>query len=253
MHDIFKEKVLGKLEIKNDDDEKWWDELKNKAPNAVLDNEHNFVICEDQYVATIEISRAKIAFEIDEIQCRVSANIKKIESENIPTIALVLESPHKKEYDEKSTPLGPARGTTGNNIQSCLLGNLAKFSVINDQNHNGSYFLSSSRIAEGKYRLLLINAVQFQCSLGDLCGKKKARRDEIFNAVWENGGKNDFTDRLKKYNPHIIINCCTGEEHENSSLKISVQEAIDENFPSALKLQGAHPASAWFSKGFVKV
>ena len=33
MHDIFKEKVLEKLEIKNDDVEKWYKELKNKAPN----------------------------------------------------------------------------------------------------------------------------------------------------------------------------------------------------------------------------
>jgi hypothetical protein len=100
-------------------------------------------------------------------------------------VALILESPHIKEYD-KQNMVGPAMGNTGCNIESMLLGNLMKYCLINDMQKEGAYSKYSSKIQEGKYKLLLINACQYQCSLGNLIGDdNKKRRDDIFKEVFQ--------------------------------------------------------------------
>ena len=203
--------------------------------------------CEDQYVAIVEITKHKVEYVINEIESRDENKIKEIEKFDIPTIALVLESPHKREYYNIPSP---ARGITGSNINSCFLGALAKFISINDMKEHGAFFISSSKISEGKYKLLLINAIQYQCSLGKLGIDNRKQKEDIFCKVWCAGGKKDFVSRLKKACPRIIINCCTGEKKRENTLMGKVQDAIDENFAGSLRLTGVHPSSAWFARGF---
>ena len=222
----------------------------NKHDKAARDGECALK-CDDQFVATIEITNSKISFIDNDILSTSREDRQEFyKNQAIDTIALVLESPHKKEFENSSC--GPAKGAAGENISDILLGNLAKFRFINDIQNEGAYFKTSIDLREGKYKLLLINAVQYQCSLGDLTGKgKKEQRDKIFRAFFIREAQDDFIERLRRHNPKIIINCCTGGHYMKvDGLQKMVQEVIDrENF-SAVKLIGSHPASAFFARGF---
>jgi len=207
--------------------------------------------CEDQFVAIIEITKEKVVYVENDFSKR--KNSKEYENQRyLDTIALVLESPHKEEF-KNIQDIAPAKGTTGKNIEAMLLGILAKYIYINDIHQHGAYSLTNSKIKYGKYKLLLINAVQYQCSLGSLSGEKyKKRRDDIFSEMFSNQYvKTDFKERLEIYNPKIIINCCTGGEYRKvAGLQKLVQNEIDANFPNSIKLIGSHPASAFFARGF---
>ena len=115
------------------------------------------------------------------------------------------------------------------NIKNILLGNLAKFIFINDLLDHGSYFKTSSEITEGLYKLLIVNAVQYQGSLENLANDaSKRKRNTIFEDFFEKTAKEDFKRRLKLYNPKIIINCCTGGHYgEVDGLQKRVQEVLD--------------------------
>lgn len=146
--------------------------------------------------------------------------------------------------------IGPGMGISGCNIESMLLVNLMKYILINDMQENGAYSKTNSRIQEGKYKLVLINACQYQCSLGNLTGNEnKNRRDDIFKEILlKEPIINDFIERVESYRPKIIINCCTRGKKYN--LQKQVQDIIDKNFMYAIKLIGDHPASAFFARGF---
>ena len=211
--------------------------------------------CEDQFVAIIEITKSKICYIDNDIES-IDRNERQTyyKSQNIDTIVLVLESPHTEEFDNDRC-VGPAMGATGDGIKNILLGNLAKFMVINDLQNQGSYFKSSSEITEGLYKLLIINAVQYQCSLGNLEDDiMKRQRNKIFDGFFDKNAKKDFKKRLKMFNPKIIINCCTGGHYgKTDGLQKKVQEVIDSEPFFALKLIGSHPSSAFFARGFYKV
>ena len=211
--------------------------------------------CDDQFVATIAITKSKVCFVDNDIEI-ADRNERQnyYKSKHIDTIVLVLESPHTEEFDEDRC-LGPAIGTTGDGIKNILLGNLAKFIFINDLLDYGSYFKTSSEITEGLYKLLIVNAVQYQCSLGNLeDDASKRQRNKIFKNFFKKAAQEDFKKRLKIYNPKIIINCCTGGHYgEVDGLQKLVQEVIDSGDFSALKLIGSHPSSAFFARGFCKV
>lgn len=214
----------------------------------------NPVKCEDQFVATIEITNSKVCFIDNDIKNKDRKNVqKKYISQNLDTIALILESPNSKEFSHNEC-LGPAMGKTGDGITNILLGNIAKFITVNDLQNFGSYFKTSSEIVEGVYKLLIINAVQYQCSLGDLNGKSmENHKDDIFKKFFDNDARKDFVKRLKQFNPKIIINCCTGGHYRDiDGLQEQVQEVIDNANCSALRLIGAHPSSAYFARGFYK-
>lgn len=214
--------------------------------------------CKDQCVAVIEIKCCGVFFESNHIhkEKRDEAD-KQYKNCDLPVIALVIESPHVDEffvkqqegYKERKPPR-PAMGDAGENLEKYILGNLAKYQCINDQKEDGAYFVTSSRLTQGKYRLYLVNAVQYQCSLGKL-GKgsiTKERKNRIVNEFFNKYGKDCFVNRLKKIQPKIIINCCTkGGECQNREL---VQTVINENFADCKRLIGYHPSSAHFAHGF---
>lgn len=141
-------------------------------------------------------------------------------------LLLILESPHIKEFVDEP---GPAKGTTGTNIAR-LLRDVPGLK------------------ADGEYGLILINAVQHQCSLGFPTGEF---RDQVFREVWSNGGKEDFTTRLKTIYKlgDKVINCCTKGKIRASTdeLRVLVQRAIEQALPGVTVLRRNHPASWHFS------
>lgn len=152
----------------------------------------------------------------------------------LDTIGLVLESPHIAEYDTNGNPIAPAQGKTGRNIANFLIKHL-----------------NSIKLPKKKYKLLLIEAVSFQCSNGSNLKQNAAKRDNVFKTVWINGGEDNFIARLQLYNPNIIINACTGgmkNINSGKTLNSLVQQAINSlQCCQAKKLfYSVHPSSFHF-------
>lgn len=146
------------------------------------------------------------------------------------TIGMVLESPHVYEFDNNREPIAPARSRTGFNLKRYL-----------------AKHLRDAHFADGFYKLLLIEAVPYQCSCGrDLKNHENARhRDNVFKAVWNHYGKSSFEKRMKKYSLDYIINACTGgkdEIHSADSLNGLVQQSLNSLFPERIKYYSNHPS-----------
>lgn len=139
-------------------------------------------------------------------------------------IVIVLESPHVEEFLGE---LGPAKGATGEMIRQHLNTSLG----LSDNENLG---------------LILVNAIQHQCSLGS---RTVVYRDRIFRAVWEQGGEKDFSNRIETlYLPgDVLVNCCTkGNDFEiNGPIRNLVEEALRKSLPCATRLRRTHPSS-WF-------
>ena len=145
---------------------------------------------------------------------------KNMEQNIHAKMVMILESPHIKEfytpgvmnYDKKQVCSRPANGVntktgdTGKNIDMYVhlsdqdsiqeILDIANID-ISDSHYNNSVFLSFS----------LINAIQYQCSLGVAT---KHYRDEVFTKLWENQGiRDDFKERVQEFSPNVIINSCT--------------------------------------------
>ena len=134
-------------------------------------------------------------------------------------VILVMESPHKAEFDNGS-PVGPANGPTGFNIRKLL----------------HKVLLSVGHDSESS-QLVLMNAVQYQCSLGE---PTKNHRDAVFQKVWSLGGKEDFRERLSgvfsRVRGGIVINACTrGNTSEplRDMVKVVIDEVVGEHWRTA--------------------
>ena len=153
--------------------------------------------CPDQFVGVIsEIEKNGI------FSCRNSASERP---PNLQCVLLILESPHISEFYD--TP-GPAKGMTGKNIIKYI----SKVSGLE---------------VKGDFGLILVNAVQHQCSLGK---STKEWRDKVFVETWTNGGRLNFESRLVALyqDGDCIVNCCTRGYSKNvvSHLRSRVQNAI---------------------------
>ena len=141
-------------------------------------------------------------------------------------LVMVLESPHREEFSGEP---GPAKGPTGQMIRSHIQESL-NFEGLQDMD------------------LLLINAIQFQCSLGS---PTKVYRDRIFRAVWSDGGMADFIGRVASASKpgDVIVNCCTrGNDFEiYEPLRSLVEAALRRTLPQFLPMRRMHPAS-WCDK-----
>lgn len=131
---------------------------------------------------------------------------------DLPTLALLLESPHKDEYGKRNgeyNPIAPAMGTTGRNLDSYL-----------------GYVLSQiqSGVVDGS-KIIISNPIQFQASLHMILGGKinKDVRDAVWTALWTRQYvKSDFASRMRDYSPYVIINACTGGQKDNNGLNKKV-------------------------------
>lgn len=171
--------------------------------------------CPDQYLGLI-----KESVLMHEFAHRFPAK----ERPSHACIVMVLESPHVEEYVGE---LGPAKGATGEMIRQHLIASLGLPRLEN-------------------LGLILVNAVQHQCSLGT---NTSVYRDRIFRAVWEQGGEKDFSNRIAGlYLPgDVLVNCCTkGNDFEiNVPLRNLVEEALRKSIPNVVSLRRTHPSS-WF-------
>lgn len=152
------------------------------------------------------------------------------------SIVIILESPHKNEYEldqlwDKPNPAVSATGTKlGNNIND-LIGAVSK---------------SYPQINSGKYQIVLMNSIQYQCSLG-VTPLNVTVRDLVFSKIWKlNEIRESFVTRLESYNPQFIFNLCTmGEVVPH--LDFLVQALINDKYLRDDKVNlfvGNHP-SGW--------
>jgi hypothetical protein len=171
--------------------------------------------CPDQYVGLVS--------EIKEVDRGFGSRKDPMCRPGEQAVILVLESPHIEEFKDER---GPAKGVTGRNIVSFI----------------GEVLGLKDKI-EGP--LILMNAVQYQCSLGQ---PTKEYRDEVFTATWQGGGKEDFISRLTKIyrdGDTIICACTRGYMSDRKRhLRQLVYTAIQEAYPNATVLLRTHPA-AW--------
>lgn len=154
---------------------------------------------------------------------------------NIKKVAIILESPHKDEFDIYYNPLHPANGKTGLKIYKNIIHQLSK--TINLSN-------------QYCYEIFIMNPVPYQCSLYHelevnnfgsniygLFSHNRKLTNKVFSALFfgkklNKGYKNlkdDFIDRVNKYNPDYIINCCTYSKRKvvaNAILKTTYKKEI---------------------------
>ena len=171
--------------------------------------------CPDQCVGEI----AKFGHDTSDFPRRGPA----IQRESSPYVILVMESPHTQEFDGEP---GPAKGSTGDQIRRHIAEILRE--------------LSPSPPSE----LILVNAIQYQCSLGV---DTEVHRDEVFRRFWEKGGRRDFEERLTQvYNPgDLLLNCCT-DGKPTKGLRKLVTAAIHDSLGMVPLHSGPHPCS-WYS------
>ncbi len=175
-------------------------------------------VCPDQYFGQVTSIGDAETFSV-----RKHVNIHRTTEKYL---ILILESPHIKEF--KDDP-GPAKGKTGMNIVKFLL------------NVNG---LESF----GNHGLIVMNAVQYQCSLGFAT---KKFRDRVFTEMWNTGSREDFISRLRSiYRPgDTLVNCCTKGSTNilQNELRRMVQIGINQALPTASVVRRNHP-SCWHFK-----
>ena len=200
-------------------------------------------VCKDQYIGVITQNENQWKWKCSSLfpyaDLASSKSIKtyvhqrliknfKLQKSKLPTIAIVLESPHTDEY--KTKPPVPAASDTGNNFHSNFINMFSSWV----QKYNGNL--------KQEYKILFINAIQYQCSLG---APTQYYRSKIFNAMWkEQKVKADFEKRLRKARPAIVINCCT---HGGILLRKKVQVSIDAACSESILLRAYHP-SCWNKK-----
>lgn len=250
-------------------------EYNNKNFGKKITCDINSLVCEDQFFGVLEIKsdedkccawleppvvlKATNEKKKEEEKIRIEKERKKhsekIEKSKCNAIVIVLESPHKDEYIFNETQkqyIGPALGTTGQNLLNWLPSVLINYVPTEiDKKTGTAKCIEKHNIKLEKYAIKLVNAVQYQCSLGQ---DTELFRDKVFSKMWKNPDvRKSFGKRLKESKPCIIINCCTKGDYkqEEDSLRFRVQEEINKLAKDnpCLLLRAAHPSSPHFRNG----
>lgn len=189
-------------------------------------------VCNDQFCATFkngkltQCKRCNVLYDFD------NNTIKNTSNKNI--IAIVLESPHKYEFDSSGKSLGPAQNTTGRLF-------FKHFETLFLQSK--LYSLCKSGV---KYNIVFINSIQYQTSCGNSLRNPDARknRDEIWLDMFNGGGKDDFLARLECLKPTYIINLCTKGFY---NLQLAVNNCIlSKEEYCEIYTYGTHPSTWYF-------
>ncbi len=163
---------------------------------------------------------------------KAAAEQPPIRRTDLPCIVLVLESPHIDEYGLKQpyTPW-PANGATGRHIRK-----RAGLLVPPGWNSNET-------------QLHLINAIPYQCSLGQAT---RLYRSKVFREAWDSGAREYFQERLQQIyrKGDLVVNACTVGK-PGPLLRALVEAAIEEVFPHALRSRREHPFR-WMSDEAVR-
>ena len=210
--------------------------------------------CEDQFVGLLKIERRnacicewlKCSLNKEEIKNRTKIHNELSAEKDIPIILIVLESPHRDEFKcEKykiDSPM-PAMKTTGMNIYELLpkyinrIGGTLETGMIS----KGMGYMD---MPNGIYRVLLANAIQYQCSFGV---SSKLHRTYVFNKLWENEKVvKSFISRISFNNVQVIINASTNGDTKKGekTLRKKIQDAIDGVAKDdVVKYHSLHPSS----------
>lgn len=154
--------------------------------------------CPDKYRCVVNIRDGSIS-EISE------------DNESLPIVVLILESPHREEYNQcTKTAIRPANGSTGIGIDENIASLLLKAYGCR----------TPHRTFPPKVLLYLVEAISYQCS-NNLKPIDRKKRDVLFRRVWEKFGKRDFESRMLQLNPFAIINACTCSK-QNGAIKLYI-------------------------------
>lgn len=197
--------------------------------------------CEDQFVGLLKVERRnarfckwlKCSLEKEKRQNRQKLHDELFAYNDIPIILIVLESPHKDEFETLKYNIEkpmPAMAITGDNLFKLLPKYMNRINATSE--HVGvSRGMGYVDMPSGIYRVLLVNAIQYQCSLGD---EPKKYRNKIFNSMWNNEiVRQDFINRISINNVKVIINSSTGGKNGNKlkageeTIRKQVQNVID--------------------------
>ena len=170
-------------------------------------NKTSFIVCPDIMAGLISCSHTEIYFSVKKRYNNKSKLGTGKRKNKVKTIVIVLESPHVDEfascasrkyvifYDDEITAT-PAIGKTGDKLQKFFEDKVKKTGFIDENT---------------EYRVILMNSVQYQCSLGYPTNKY---RDHVWLDLWFNYKlRDDFKKRLASYHPDFIVNCCTKGNH----------------------------------------
>ena len=223
----FKKVVKELFEELNNQFEEECEKIKKKINEKLKElgldiNTVNYNSCPDNYLGNFEIKenrvihnnlwfdRKKRVKNIKEIF--INDNKLKLLQDNKEEkiILIVLESPHKNEFKGIDGHIAPAIGKTGK--------------YLNDYFNN----IIKDKLGDGKYKVILSNAIQYQCSLGV---NTNIFRDRIWIKLWlmEDFDKY-FIKRLEKYKPDAIINLCTKGGHEKDPYIPKVPKVINKEY-----------------------
>lgn len=188
--------------------------------------------CPDQYVGFLNDGTFESISPRKDIDYCVGNGINNNELES--PIIILLESPHVSEFDPITlNPLGVAMGCTGHNFKKYF---------------DRKIFMGQQKatLMNGKHSIVFMNAVQYQCSLGNkLSGKgsyaNKKTRDFNFLACLENANSCDVQQRIQAVNPVLVVNLCTiGLEKNNLNSEVNrILQGMNINYT-----YGTHP-SRW--------
>ena len=159
---------------------------------------------------------------------------------------LLLESPHKDEFDSCGNPLRPANGITGTKINNLLGKEITNHLIKNP----GTHALNQKTI----YKVFLVNAIQYQTSCYNKLNNKKGYKDNwrtirnaVFKALWNDQLINlpkNLTNRIKSLGASIVVECITGGMNKNGQpcgLKKVVLNGLPQTMTISFSLN--HPSS----------
>ena len=176
---------------------------------------YNATRCPDKYVGRVKEVKNKKRF---------SANIDADEHKtpkSVSRVILLLESPHIKEFISEGSPK-PACGYTGSRIRNCWS------SVFGD--------------AYDGHELVIMNAIQYQCSLG-FSPLQKELRDQVFLSMFKGDVVKDLIDRIQSYkrSGDVLF----------SALTVGVKESVVKVVSKYIDAEVTHPAS-WRNEDKIK-
>jgi len=187
----------------------------------------------DQYLGELNVSESSITFsrrkqeDIDYQLGRISYQGQP--KDELHYLLVVLESPHRFEYDIQKQPVGLIRGKSGDNFFLLFASTLQK---------------SSLSIRPGTYHVICANAVQYQSSCG-LDPLDRRLRDQNWIDIFDRyGGATDFRQRVFAIKPRYTINLCTGGSNPQG-LRLKVSQSLDAMglIKGKHYTEGNHPAS----------
>ncbi|MGD9605836.1 MAG: hypothetical protein AB7V00_06815 [Bacilli bacterium] len=191
----------------------------------------------DEYVGELVVQNQKMVLEIsprdqiDYANQSISFRSQKRYHEN--NLLVVLESPHRFEYDASGQPIALMMGKTGQLFFDNFVFNLSN---------------STMKINDGTYNVIVCNAIQYQTSCG-LNPIDRNLRDQNWLEIYnEHGGKLDFKNRVFSIKPKYTINLCTGGMNPNG-LRSQICQSLDEFGLKKGKhyTEGDH-SSSWYVK-----